>query len=268
MTGTTFMTANRSLAIFTVGLMCVSLAACNRDSAQPVASPAGDAPDWSGWWIIVDGPTTGQMVSRYADLYSPEARAKLDATYAPDANIPDNGEYCRPMAFIGNNGGRLDAVEFLFTPGRLTITNESGLLRRIDLDGRPLPENPEETNGGTSVGRWEGDTLVIETVGLNHTAQFPSMRPGHPTIGKGARITERFRLNEQQEIEVDSVLIAPELLTGPLEVKRRYAREEGHVVRDHDICALDDRSIDPATGLQRFDLTPPADLPPPPPQPE
>jgi hypothetical protein len=141
------------------------------------------------------------------------------------------------------------------------------MLRRIDLSGQPLRESADESNGGTSVGHWEGPTLVVETIAVNSRAQFPTPRPGHPAIGSDVHITERMTLNGQQELEIESLLVAPQLLSKPLQVKRRYVRDVGHVVRDHDTCAEDDRSIDPVTGLQRFDLTPPTDLPPPPPQP-
>ena len=89
---------------------------------------------------------------------------------------PDPLRYCRPQQFTGSSGGFTEAVEFLFTPGRVTITNEMGLIRRIYTDGRALPADPDVTNTGFSVGRWEGQTLVVETVGINPDALYPDTR--------------------------------------------------------------------------------------------
>ncbi len=104
--------------------------------------------------------------------------------------------YCRPLQFTGSSGGFTEAVEFLFTPGRVTITNEMGLIRRIYTDGRALPEAPDATNTGYSVGHWEGPTLVVETVGINPAALYPNTQQGAVPIGANARISERIFLKD------------------------------------------------------------------------
>lgn len=222
-------------------------------------------PDWSGWWKVEQGQSPTQIFLEHADLFQPEARRRIEAVTAPGANLSANGVYCRLFRFVGDNGGQIEDVEFLLTPGRLTITNESGLLRRIPFDGTPLRADPEPSNGGTSAAHWEGGTLVIETVGLHPDTTFPAPTPGAPLIGAGARINERIRLIDSGKLEVRSEIIAPQMLTAPLNLTTVYRRDPGHIVRDLDECDANDRSIDPQTGLQRFDLTPPADLPPPPP---
>ena len=242
-----------------------------------------ELPDWSGWWEMEGGfesvlaasqqrtrTGTGFLaVTANTDVYQPEARRLIEASRVPGANRGGGGAYCVPTRFNGGiNGGRTNDVEFLLMPERLTITNGDGLLRRIPIDGRPLRENPEPSNGGTSVGRWEGDTLVIETIGLHPDTTFPGgSNPNLPPIGENVHVVERLRLNEQDQLVIDAVLTAPELLTAPISFTTVYERDLGYVYRDHDICSLNDRSIDPETGFERFDLTPPDDLPPPPPPP-
>jgi hypothetical protein len=221
-------------------------------------------PDWNGWWTLAQGPSTPLLLTSFENIFQPKQRARLAALLAPDANVASTGEYCRPYRFAGDIGGSLEDVEFLLTPGRLTITNESGLLRRIAVDGRPLRDNPEESNGGTSMGHWENQTLIVETIGLRSDGIFPGPIAGGPLLGKGARLTERLRLDDQSQLEVETELVAPEMLLRPLKFKRVYRRDLGHIIRDRDTCSSNDRSIDPKTGLQRFDMTPPADLPPPP----
>ena len=58
-------------------------------------------------------------------------------------------------------------MEFLFTPGKVTIMIEAySQWRQIFTDGRKHPEDPDLTFNGHSIGHWEGDTLVVDTVGF------------------------------------------------------------------------------------------------------
>ena len=252
----------------------VPLAACEPiDSPvdeNPAATTVQALPDWTGWWVYAQGPGSEpggepsglRTLTRNLDLFQPEARRLIEETRALGANR--RFDYCSPSRFIGDNGGFIDDVEFLLMPQRLTITNEDGLLRRIPIDGRSLRENPEPSNGGTSVGKWVGDTLVIETIGLHPDTTFPNQAIHYPKIGENVHILEHIQLNAQDQLVIDTVLTAPQLLKEPGKFTTVYKRDPGHIYRDHDVCSSNDRSIDPETGLERFDMTPPADLPPPP----
>ena len=58
-------------------------------------------------------------------------------------------------------------IEFLFSPGRVTIFAETySQARRIHVDGRPLPEIPIRCSTALRSGRWEGDTLMVDTIGF------------------------------------------------------------------------------------------------------
>jgi hypothetical protein len=183
---------------------------------------------------------------------------------------PDPTRYCRPPQFTGYSGGYTEAVEFLFTPGRVTLTNEEGLIRRIYTDGRPLPASYENTNTGTSVGHWEGQTLVVETVGINPDARYPLFRThGAMPIGKNVKIAERMSLQDANTLQFEIVIVAPDLFRAPDKRKRTYTRvPDKTTANEITFCVEHDRSIDPATGKQRFDMTPPPDLAPPPPKPQ
>jgi hypothetical protein len=224
-------------------------------------------PDLSGWWYWYLDPTTGLPPSPFIGApVNPDVGAVLQELQAQFAagTLPDLGEgpatYCQPPRFVGFNGGFADRIEFLFTPGRVTILNEHGLARRIYLSDEPLPAELEETNVGTSVGRWDGVAFVVETAGIRSDTPFlPSF-----DIGKGVHVAERITLKDADTLEIAMRLVAPEVLTAPFETTMIYHRDRGHVFVDDLSCVEDDRSIDPVTGKQRFDLTPPADLPPPP----
>ena len=221
-------------------------------------------PDWSGWWTVSEAISAHYF--RLPAPLRPEDAAKRNAARTKDTD-PDTLRYCRPPRFVGYNGGFVDNVEFLFTPGRVTLTNEAGLIRPIYTDGRPLPGDGEATNTGTSVGHWEGQTLVVETIGLNPDATFPDNGEGASKIGKNVKLTERMTLQDANTLVIELTTIAPDLFTRPDQRTRVYSRAPGKTTaREVTFCVDHDRSIDPKTGKQRFDMTPPADLPPPPPK--
>jgi hypothetical protein len=260
------------------------------DSSKPGMSYGSLAqlPDFSGWWygpqldtsrLGPSGAFTAVLMQNAAlkPLLTAQAAAALEpydelvrrttenlSALLDPADFGLKADYCGPQFFAGNNGGFHEDVEFLFTPGRVTITNESGLIRRIDLD-QALPAEVDETSTGTSVGRWDEGTLVVETVGLDRDNQFLGPAYVSPLkIGRDARIIERFSLKDPDTLQISLRITAPELLVKPLEYVALYHRDRGHVFHEVTQCAKHDRSIDPNTGKQRFDTTPPEDLPPPP----
>lgn len=243
----------------------VALAACQREAAT------ASRPDLSGWWIWnapVDRPPNPFLDAPYkaplADLVrqATDAFNRAQLPDLADLGVDQRRAYCAPQRFAGFNGGFEDSVEFLFTPGRLTITNEEGLIRRVALD-QPLPAIAEQTNAGTAVAHWEGQMLVIETIGIHPEATF-----GPGPVGKDASFVERISLREPDVLQIQLKATVPAQLEKPYETTLVYHRERNHVFHDGslsaDSCLINDPSIDPVTGRQRLDMTPPPDLPPPP----
>jgi len=224
-------------------------------------------PDFAGWWYLdLDANNVAQSLSvvfsPYTPLLKPEIAERLKAAPTlpdPDAQEESRRQRCGPMIFTGLNGGFEDSIEFLFTPGRTTITSELGLLRRVFMN-QPLPTDAGDSNMGVSVGHWEGSTLVIETTGLDRNGFLQN----GVKIGPDARIVERISLKDENTLQIERRVVAPAALTAPSEMTLVYLRDTDHVFNEASHCTQDDRSIDPETGAQRFDLTPPADLPPPP----
>ncbi len=220
-----------------------------------------DLPDWSGWWGLPQ-PIPVEF-DRNPPPMRPEDIARLQAVRAQDSD-PEPGRYCKPSQFVGYSGGFVESVEFLFTPGRVTLTNESGLIRRIYTDGRSLPSDVDASNAGTSVGHWEGQTLVVETAGINPAAPYPLSYSGSRPIGRNVRITERISLAPDKKLHFEVVTVAPDLFLAPDRRTRIYSRVPKNAASEISFCVDFDRAVD-ATGKQRFDMTKPAGLPPPPP---
>jgi hypothetical protein len=210
--------------------------------------------------LLVSGADNVELAAKYGDVLG--GRGGGGGAWR---NL--GGGMCDPnggaSGFSGRTGGGPESVmEILLTPGRVTITTDHGLIRRIYTDGRPTPPDPFITLTGTSIGRWEGDVLIVETVGLNPKTMLAGV-----SAGAGFKIDERMYLDSGDALHIDGTITAPEALTGAYKYTQAYVRFQdknyslGQFVTD---CDKEDRSIDRKTNKQRFDLTPPADLPPPP----
>jgi hypothetical protein len=93
------------------------------------------------------------------------------------------------------------AFKIVQTPSQLIMLPESSEPpRQIYLDGRGLPKDPDPTWMGYSVGKWEGDTLVVQTTGFKEDGWLDNA--GHPR-GESMVITERFRRRDFGHIDVE-----------------------------------------------------------------
>ena len=142
-------------------------------SSLPGVAQTETKPDWTGWYNIVrDAKVLGSLKPVSPNLddvilahLQPWAHAKLEATNGP---AEDTGQLCHPdgpFRFPINLGNLLllpGAEKFVIVYGSL----ETAGVERVYLN-RPHPRNLLPTWNGDSIGRWEGDTLVIDTIGFN-----------------------------------------------------------------------------------------------------
>ncbi|MEA2907214.1 MAG: hypothetical protein QOI12_4601 [Alphaproteobacteria bacterium] len=127
-----------------------------------------------------------------------------------------------------------NAMEILFTPGRVTMLGESdgNRLRRIYTDGRGHPDDPDPTFHGHSIGHWEGNVLVVDTIGIR--PQMPlaiSEAHGVPNNGD-MHVRERIHLGEPDVLYVELEITAPHVLTRPWKTTRKWFRQRA---RKYDI---------------------------------
>jgi hypothetical protein len=88
--------------------------------------------------------------------------------------------------------------------------------RQIYTDGRPLPADPNPSWLGYSIGRWERDTLVVETIGFNGKGALDIV--GSPRSEK-MRTTERYRRRDVGHLDVDITFDDPVVYTRPFTIK-------------------------------------------------
>jgi len=102
------------------------------------------------------------------------------------------------------------------TPGLTVIMLELGGTRQIYTDGRKHVPDSSPSWLGYSVGKWEGDTLVVETVGFNGKSWLDLI--GHPQ-SEQARIVERYRRRDVGHMDVEITIDDPTWYTKPFTVK-------------------------------------------------
>lgn len=128
---------------------------------------------------------------------------------------------------------------FVQNAGILAILSEGDPPRQIHLDGRKLPVDPQPAWEGYSVGHWEGDTLVIETNGVNERAPLDGM--GHPRSA-ASKLTERLRRRDYGHIDVQVQIDDPAYYSRPIVMK--YTQT---LVPDDDllewICAENEKDV-------------------------
>lgn len=102
-------------------------------------------------------------------------------------------------------------------PGEIAVLYElDDMYRQIYTDGRKLPADPEPMWLGYSVGKWEGDTLVVDAAGFND--QSPLDAVGHPHSA-GMRIQERFHRRDFGHMDLSVTIDDPKMYTRPFTIK-------------------------------------------------
>ncbi len=103
------------------------------------------------------------------------------------------------------------------TPGLILVMHEmDNMTRQIYTDGRPLPVDPSPSWLGYSVGRWDRDTLVVETVGFNDKSVLDLF--WHPR-SEAMRITERYHRRDVRHLDVEMTFEDVKMYTKPFTVK-------------------------------------------------
>ena len=103
--------------------------------------------------------------------------------------------------------------KFVQTPGLLLLLNEFNIsFRQVFLDGRPFPIDPNPTWNGYSVGRWDGDALVIESIGFRDDQWLDAAASPLTNSGK---VTERFHRPDYGHLTIDVTIDDPKAYTRP-----------------------------------------------------
>jgi hypothetical protein len=227
------------------------------DATRPAAKSSlqGDTwasiaklPDWSGVWDLdYSARAPGGGLARPAPPHlTPEYAAKYSAYQERQKHgLEQQTETanCVPPG-MPQIMAQPYPVEFLFTPGKVTVAIEAySQMRRIYTDGRQHPDDPDPTFQGNSIGHWEGDTLVVDTVGfIPNSLIAPGV--GH---SDGMHINERIRRISDDVMEIQTTIEDPKVLTQPFTSVRHYKRHKDWDLQEY-ICSQNNRDSSDAEG--------------------
>jgi len=220
-------------------------------AAAPYGPQGGDwasiakLPNWQGIWQLdwEHNPRLLGMASK------PALTAAAQAKFTAYHQAQKQGEDLQPETANCLPPGMPQImtqpypIEFLFNPGKVVIVIEAySQVRHIYTDGARHPSDPDTTFQGNSIGHWEGDTLVIDTVAFDPDTLIA------PGIGHSSEmhIIERIRKTDANHMQIERTIIDPKVLARPWTVVLPYVRVNDHI-REY-ICEQNNRDSADAEG--------------------
>ena len=210
--------------------------------SAPAPRLADGYPDLSGIWEAKGARYT---VDIGADLkpgdipYQPWAKALADQRVDGSHEKEDSNANCLPHG-VPRIDGAVPPFKLIQMPELVVILYESHTIwRQIFLDGRELSDDINPAWLGYSKGRWEGDTLVVETKGLNGKSWLDQL--GKPTTD-ALHVTERFHRKDAGHMDIQITIDDSKAYTKPWAVT-----EEVHLLTDselmEDVCNENNRDL-------------------------
>lgn len=198
---------------------------------KPAPRTADGHPDLSGvWWRGADiggrggaplgRPAGGAPPVTFSSLYTPAAAAHAKTL----ADKDDPTLHCTPTAFGTLNVSLFDvgAVgQIIQTPKFVVMLTETFHgFQIIPFDGRPHRDNVPPSNRGDAVGRWEGDTFVVDKTNFNDSTWISA--EGRTSYHSDAlHIVERYRRVDANTLEIEATIEDPKVLTKPWVVPKQ-----------------------------------------------
>ena len=251
----------RAPFVATVALAAAIAAGFYASPMTPAQSaPAGKAtmrdfaslPDWTGIWMGTGGNVFETTKGGPTNANDPNARdhppykPEWEAAYKEFLDtVVSQGKFADPLT-VGYPGGMMRmmtparGLQFVLRPEQVWIIFERPDVRYIYTDGRPFPP-PEElwpTFEGYSIGRWEGDTLVIETRSIR--GGIPIDRTG-AALSDSATVVERIRKTDARTLESQITITDPVAFTRPWIVTRRYTKRDEQYPRMENVSSLENQ---------------------------
>ena len=222
----------------------------------PPDLPASKPADLSGDWAMVFGEfgqslsaadPGGRMRGKEPDIpYKPWSLAKTMSEVPPtgpdakfEQNTDPNIHYCEPLG-LGRIYMYPAKTKFIQTPEAVYILHELGPGFRVIWLNAKHPEDPDPQYWGHSIGWYEnGDTLVVDTVGLNDKSWLDQL--GHPRTER-MHFIERYKRAGAETISLDMTVDDPGAYTGPWPGHRNLKKSTTGFMRFMWVCSVRDNN--------------------------
>jgi Carboxypeptidase regulatory-like domain len=200
--------------------------------AGPTPRMPDGKPNLSGYWAAAGG-SFDPGVAQFQD-WAVELARKRQADDLRD--IP--GARCLPAGVVlaVNNAA---AQRIAQIAGLLVMYAEGQLPRQIFLDGRAHPSDPNPTWRGHSIGRWDGDTLVADTIGFNDR---PWLDWNGYSQTEMLHVVERYRRPDLGHLELEMTLEDRGALKAPWLIKRTYILDPKEDILEN-VCTENERDM-------------------------
>ena len=242
----------RASLIISLGSLIVATTVVVRAQTAPIPDPRNLSGAWEPMRVgrgtdpRLAPPPAGPILPKppYGDAWKARRAAQDEATRKGEP-LATAGSQCVPYGMPGMMSVATYPMEILQTPGQVTIIAEAfSEVRRVYLD-RPQMKIEDVPPGyyGRSVGKWEGDTLVIDTIGISTNANGYQSLPHSNQL----RITERIRLMAADVLHDQITLDDPVVLEKPVTYTLAYRRlpkyEMVEFVCDNNREYVDDKGV-------------------------
>jgi hypothetical protein len=189
--------------------------------AAPAPKAADGRPDLSGIWVAADGKYLQNIAADLPEVPFEPWAAKLFAERVDNLAKGRPTERCLPHGIPDAMMVRSGPWKIVQTPPlTLILYEEFNHYRQVFTDGRGFPAgDPQPTWFGYSIGKWDGDVFVVETMGFNDQTWLDD--PGHPHTD-AMRVTERFRRRDFGHLDIDITIDDRKAYTRPWTVTAKF----------------------------------------------
>ena len=240
----------RSIAMIALGALALFPAVAQTSPSGKIPRAPDGKPDLSGIWQAIGVSLFGETGEvrpgeKRASTYGPRESAPYQAWAVSKVNElaadnrTDPNVHCK-MAGVPRITGIPVPFEIVQTPKKTIILYESNhAFRIIPTDGKGHPADLDPTYMGDSVGRWEGDTFVVESNGFNGKGWMDTN--GHPTT-EALHLIERYHRTDFGHLEVEINIDDPKAYTKPWTVKEIAVYQPDTELLEY-ICEENNRDV-------------------------